>query len=150
MLEKEAEEWVNNEYDNSYFPDCNFSARKDAIYAYIAAAEPREKRIAELEKENAELKSECRRCVYADCPCVLSDYGKKNGICDHFKDVFDEVAKLVEKNEELKAENIQLKNDILIIQRLLKKIEKLEKENEDLKKLNLYKECSRRSSYRER
>ena len=49
--------------------------------------------------ENTELKCECRRCVYTDCPCVLSDYGKdKNGICDHFKDVFDE-------NAELKADN---------------------------------------------
>ncbi len=149
MLEKEAEEWVNNEYDNSYFPDCNFSAKRDAIQAYMAAAEPREKRIAELEKENADLKSECRRCVYADCPCVLSDYGKKNGICDHFKDVFDEVTKLVKKNEDLETENIQLENDNLITQRLLKKIEKLEKENATLKKLKLCKECSR-SSYGER
>jgi len=149
MLEKEAEEWVNNEYDNSYFPDCNFSAKRDAIQAYMAAAEPREKRIAELEKENADLKSECRRCVYTDCPCVLSDYGKKNGICDHFKDVFDEVTKLVKKNEDLETENIQLENDNLITQRLLKKIEKLEKENATLKKLKLCKECSR-SSYGER
>ena len=46
----------------------------------------------ELEKENAELKCECRRCVYTDCPCILSDYGKdKTGICDHFKDVFEEL-----------------------------------------------------------
>lgn len=52
------------------------------------------------QKENAELKSECRRCVYTDCPCVLSDYGKdRNGICNHFKDVFDENAELKEKLE---------------------------------------------------
>lgn len=49
----------------------------------------------ELEKENAGLKCECRRCVYTDSPCILSDYGKdKNGICDHFKDVFDAIAEL--------------------------------------------------------
>lgn len=49
----------------------------------------------ELQKENAELKCECRRCVYSDCPCILSDYGKdRNGICDHFKDVFDEIVEL--------------------------------------------------------
>lgn len=54
--------------------------------------------IAELEKENADLKCECRRCVYTDSPCILSDYGKdRNGICDHFKDVFDEVAELKEE-----------------------------------------------------
>ena len=48
-------------------------------------------------KRIVELECECRRCVYTDCPCILSDYGKnRNGICDHFKDVFDE-------NVELKA-----------------------------------------------
>lgn len=48
--------------------------------------------IEKLKKENADLKCECRRCVYTDSPCVLSDYGKdKNGICDHFKDVFEEL-----------------------------------------------------------
>ena len=56
---------------------------------------PREKRIEELEKENADLKCECKRCVYTDSPCILSDYGKdRNGICAHFKDVFDENAEL--------------------------------------------------------
>lgn len=54
--------------------------------------------VNKLEKENSELNCECRRCVYTDCPCVLSDYGKdRNGICDHFKDVFDENAELKEK-----------------------------------------------------
>lgn len=49
-------------------------------------------KLLELEKENTELKCERRRCVYTDSPCILSDYGKdKNGICDHFKDVFDEL-----------------------------------------------------------
>lgn len=55
-------------------------------------------RIIRLEEENAELKCECRRCVYTDCPCTLSDYGKdRNGICDHFKDVFDENVELKEE-----------------------------------------------------
>ena len=53
------------------------------------------KNLNELGKENAELKCECRRCVYTDSPCILSDYGKdRNGICDYFKDVFDENAEL--------------------------------------------------------
>ena len=56
------------------------------------------KEIKELEQENAELKCECRRCVHTDCPCVLPDFGKtRNGICDHFKDVFDENAELKEE-----------------------------------------------------
>ena len=55
-------------------------------------------RIIRLEEENADLKCECRRCVYTDCPCILSDFGKdRNGICDHFKDVFDENVELKEE-----------------------------------------------------
>ncbi len=60
------------------------------------------RRIASLEKENEELKKECRSCVHTDCPCILSDYGKdRNGICDHFKDVFDENIELKEANKQL-------------------------------------------------
>ena len=56
-------------------------------------------KIETLEKENAELKCECRRCIHTDCPCILSDYGKdRNGICDHFKDVFDEIVELKNKD----------------------------------------------------
>lgn len=52
----------------------------------------------------AVLKCECRRCVYTDSPCILSDYGKdKNGLCDHFKDVFDEIAELKEQIEKMKC-----------------------------------------------
>lgn len=55
-LEKEAEEyafahWADTDEKGDYFAD-------DVLIkqAYLAGAEPREKRIAELEKENAELK----------------------------------------------------------------------------------------------
>jgi hypothetical protein len=97
-LKQEAEEYVKQNYCEMCVmaDDCK-SGCIDCftVQAYLASAEPREKRIVELEKENAELKSECRRCVYTDSPCILSDYGKdKNGICDHFKDVFDENAEL--------------------------------------------------------
>ena len=55
-------------------------------------------RIIRLEEENADLKCECRRCAYTDCLCVLSDFGKtRNGICDHFKNVFDENVELKEE-----------------------------------------------------
>ena len=39
MFEKEAEEWVNKEYDNSYYPDCNYSAKRDAEQAYQSGTE---------------------------------------------------------------------------------------------------------------
>lgn len=55
-------------------------------------------RIIRLEEENADLKCECRRCAYTDCLCVLSDFGKtQNGICEHFKNVFDENVELKEE-----------------------------------------------------
>ena len=49
-LEKEVEEWL----DKRYLKDMD--VRKPCREAYLAAAEPREKRIEQLEKENAELK----------------------------------------------------------------------------------------------
>lgn len=53
-----------------------------------------------IDSYKSEELGECRRCIYTDSPCILSDYGKdKNGICDHFKDVFDENAELREKLE---------------------------------------------------
>jgi predicted aminopeptidase len=61
-LKQEAEEWLNkwelcNKCENK--ADCisNFSyCKKVVLQAYLASAEPKEKRITELEKENAELK----------------------------------------------------------------------------------------------
>ena len=49
-LEKEAEEWLCN--------NLHSASEEDFIKAMVDIAEPREKRIAELEIENAELKSE--------------------------------------------------------------------------------------------
>lgn len=49
-LEKEVEEWL----DKRYLKD--MGVRKPCKEAYLAAAESREKRIEQLEKENAELK----------------------------------------------------------------------------------------------
>jgi uncharacterized protein YceH (UPF0502 family) len=56
-LEKEAEGWVisNTEiYDDKFGIECETEPR--AKEAYLASAEPREKRIAELEQQIAELK----------------------------------------------------------------------------------------------
>ena len=126
VLEKEAEQL--REY-NSYMFDT------------IAL---KSQQIEKLEQENAELKCECRRCVYSDSPCVLSDYGKdRNGICDHFKDVFDEVAELKKEVEKHKWSNIFLEDcagyDKKIAEEyttLQERIEQLEKELEAEKKVN--------------
>ena len=63
MFEKEAEEWLNkwkfcNKCENKVDCISNFSyCKKVVLQSYLAGAEPREKRIAELEQENAELKA---------------------------------------------------------------------------------------------
>ena len=49
-LEKEVEEWL----DKRYLKD--MGVRKPCREAYLAAAEPREKRIEQLEKENVKLR----------------------------------------------------------------------------------------------
>lgn len=56
-------------------------------------------RTLELEKENADLKCECRTCVYTDSPCVRSDYPSKDGVCSHYKNVFEENVELRTKLE---------------------------------------------------
>ena len=69
MFEKEAEEWVNKEYDNSYYPDCNYSAKRDAEQAYIAGAEfgydkaneELEEKIKVKKLEMLELKSQIKK-----------------------------------------------------------------------------------------
>ena len=60
----------------------------------------RNNRITDLEKENADLKCECRTCVYTDSPCVRSDYPSKNGICSHYKNVFEANADLKKEWQE--------------------------------------------------
>ena len=57
-LEKEAEG-----YTNKLLEDWELYDPEALQEAYIAGAEPREKRIAELEKENAELKKEWQEQV---------------------------------------------------------------------------------------
>jgi predicted RNase H-like nuclease (RuvC/YqgF family) len=60
-LEKEAEEWLNkwelcNKCENKVDCISNFSyCKKVVLQSYLASAEPREKRIEELEAENERL-----------------------------------------------------------------------------------------------
>ena len=61
-------------------------------------------RIKDLEKENAGLRSECRICVFIDSPCVRSDYPSKDGVCGHYKNVFDENTELRLKLEALEGQ----------------------------------------------
>lgn len=88
------------------------------------------KKIEQLEKENADLKCECRTCVYMDSPCVRSDYPSKDGVCSHYKNVFDEIAELKQENKVL-AQNLE---DTEILNKTYeKRFNDLEKENAELK-----------------
>ena len=100
------------------------------------------KLLLEKEQEIAELKKECRRCVHTDCPCILSDFGKdRNGICDHFIDVFDENIELKDK----------LNNLASVAEVRLANWQKYEKKNAEQKKKieNLQKYLDARNCYRE-
>jgi phage shock protein A len=63
-FEKEAEKWLrkfllcNDCKRKCHCIELNAYCEEQVLKAYIDSAEPREKRIAELEKENAELKNE--------------------------------------------------------------------------------------------
>jgi hypothetical protein len=119
-LKQEAEEYVKNNYCETCVmaEDCEQGCIDCyTVRAYLASAEPREKRIAELEKENAELQKkircECTRCVYSDSPCIRSDYGVENDedVCPNYKNVFVAYTQLKEENAELNNFIMQSKKD---------------------------------------
>ena len=161
-LKQEIEEYLTRDYCCEFKKECKDGIRvrcseyEAKLYLILRFAEPREKQIAELEREldyqkqarsiaenavvdlqqeNARLKCECRRCVYTDRLCILSDYGKdRNGICDHFKDVFDEVAELKEELKAIDEAGEHVRKQITESFRNKKPYWELEKENAELKR----------------
>lgn len=133
MTKEELEKEANKALDKRMGTVCYINRMNVQIPytdGYKDSAEPREKRIAYLEKENAGLKSECRTCVYTDSPCVRSDYPSKDGVCSHYKNVFDEIAELIKENKVL-AQNLE---DTEILNKTYeKRFNDLEKENAELK-----------------
>jgi hypothetical protein len=107
-LEKEAEVYAD---DKKHFDG---QAQLYIVDGYLAGAEPREKRIAELEKENAELKE------------------SGSVICDRLSERIDETV-------ELKNENIGLKNQFTKAKELLERL-LITSCNSDV--LNLLPNCS--------
>lgn len=88
-LEKEAEGWLNkwklcNKCENKVNCISNFSyCKKVVLQSYLASAEPREKRIAELEEKNRQLKNEVE-----DLTAYCDQIGKiKTGILKLFEHV---------------------------------------------------------------
>lgn len=70
-LEKETEEWL----DKRYLKD--MGVRKPCKQAYLAGAEPREKRIEELEECIKDLQKDCENKTN-----VIADYTNKLAICN--------------------------------------------------------------------
>ena len=67
------------------------------------AIEGRDIKIMELEKENAEQRSECRTCVFTYSPCMPSDYKKdENDLCNNYESVFDKLQELEKELAEYK------------------------------------------------
>ena len=62
-LEKEAEEYALDTYEMCSYSDLPYASdRRAREQAYIAGAEPREKRIADLEAENEQIKNSDTLC----------------------------------------------------------------------------------------
>jgi len=64
-LKQEAEEYADKHYMKSFFAqaDIYVDDKQEIIDAILHFAEPREKCIAELEQENAELKTQIRKMM---------------------------------------------------------------------------------------
>lgn len=98
MFEKEAEEYVKQNYCEMCImaDDCKCGCIDCfTVSAYLASAEPREKRIADLEKENAELKENLKtayRKGMRHMAKALKDYDRTDGAwTDYFEHTVDKV-----------------------------------------------------------
>lgn len=91
-LKQEAEEWVqNNNYPYSNCPNIE----KKLKQAYLAGAEPREKRIAEIEAQIEKMKKYIKACWVEE---NLNDYSSYNTNCsDEFRDLVKELNEELEK-----------------------------------------------------
>jgi len=114
-LKKEADDYADKHafrvpYDgsNKFYDDVDFKASREG---YLAGAEPREKRIEELEKENAILKGRTEEFEKQ----ILGLLYKYESVYKRFpdlKDAMSEAERVLKENTELKEENRQLANEV--------------------------------------
>ena len=103
-LEKEAEGWLNkwelcNKCKNKVDCISNFSyCKKVVLQSYLASAEPREKRIAELENENKTVSRKANEAI-ADKLIITAKYNEV------LNDLNQENYNLKKENAELKENN---------------------------------------------
>ena len=108
MAKEELEKEAEKKYFNHKFSDFQgFYNRHYYYLGYLDSAEPREKRIAELEKENAELDCQmnrnkyCHSCANATDRCFRNEIGCP---CKKYKSHKDEITELKEENKFLKKQ----------------------------------------------
>lgn len=109
-------------------------------------------KVEQLEKENAKLKCICRTCVYTDSPCVRSDYPSKDGMCSHYKNVFDENTELRTKVTALENANRAMIKELddttsgglSVLENVVRSKEQLTKATEIIKKLMVFAEIDNR------
>lgn len=111
-LEKEADEYADTvkcEWENdTYWVDC----RDEVTDAYLAGAEPREKRIADLEKKNAKLKTKVTALENANRAMVKELDDMTSGGVSVLKNIVRSKEQLTKAKEIIKN-CLRLWNDVM-------------------------------------
>ena len=115
MTKEELEQEAEKIYFNHKFSDFQgFYNRHFYFLGYLESAEPREKRIEKLEKENAELDCQVNRnkyyysCANATDRCFRNEIGCP---CEKYKSHKDEITELKEENKFLKEQCLILADE---------------------------------------
>ena len=123
MTKEELKQEAEEKYFKHKMADFQgFYNRHYYYLGYLDSAEPREKRIAELEKENAELDCQknrnkaCYSCANATERCFKNEIGCP---CEKYKSYKDENAELKNRNSELAGQKASLERWLGEAKRLL-------------------------------
>ena len=141
-LKKEAEEYAD------WFWGASPSMMKALAEAYIKGAEPREKRIEELEATNKKISNECHKLVDSleKKQKVIAELEKEKcellgiiqGKDEAIKDLEWQLQEVAKDNEDYQKENAELKDKLKnlasVAEVRLANWQKYEKENAELKK----------------
>ena len=133
MTKEELKQEAEEKYFNHEMADFQgFYNRHYYYLGYLDSAEPREKRIAELEKENAELDCQknrnkaCYSCANATERCFKNEIGCP---CEKYKSYKDENAELKNRNSELAGQKASLERWYGEAKKILTKFLEEEKNN---------------------
>ncbi len=133
MTKEELEKEAKEKYFNHEMMDFQgFYNYHYYFLGYLDSAEPREKRIAELEKENAELDCQknrnkaCYSCANATERCFKNEIGCP---CEKYKSYKDENAELKNRNSELADQKASLERWYGEAKKILTKLLEEEKNN---------------------